>query len=89
MWVNNEKNQLCIKYWTDLELNVLEEDYNFYCSICIDKLISFQRQTGEEYIIENILNCLRLFNLEGIDIHTEKEIKMLNIVISRAIGNDA
>ena len=88
LWVHSYKGISCIKYWTDEDLEYLDEDENFYCCTCIDKLLVFQRSTGEDSSIENIVNCLHSFNLDGITIRTREEIKLMNVIIGRALGED-
>ena len=63
----------------------MSKDDKFYCCICIDKLIAFQRSTREDCSIHNILNFLHSLNLEGINIREREEIDLMNIIISRAL----
>jgi len=41
----------------------------------------------EECTINVLLNYLRSFNLEGVGVKEEKEIEILHIVLSEALGN--
>ena len=86
--VHSHKGTSCVKHWTDEDLEDLDKDDNFYCCTCIDKLLAFQRSTGEDSSIENVMNCLRSFNLDGITIRTREEIELMTVIIGRALGED-
>ena len=89
LWIHSHEGTTCLKHWTENELNDLSEEDNFYCCTCIDKLLAFQRSTGEESAIENIINCLRSFNLKDVTIWSRKEIELLHVIIGRALGDDS
>ena len=55
--------------------------------VCIDTLISYQKSRNEECNIDNLLNCLRSFNLEDIEVRDEEEIEILNIVLCEALDS--
>ena len=83
LWVHCDEDSDCLKYWEDIDVTTMET--NFYCSVCLDKLVSFQRSIGEVCCIDSIINCLHSFNLEGVDIKNEEELEILNIVIGNLI----
>ena len=82
LWAHCEDGILRRKYWENIDINSIEdnENVNYYCPICINTLISFQKGTREECNIDSLLNCLRSFNIEGFEIKCEEEIEILNIV---------
>ena len=89
LWVHCDDNILCRKYWSNIEIESIEdnENVNYYCPICIDSLIAFHKGTREYTDIDSLLNCLRSFNIEGVDIKNYEEIEILKIVLSEALGN--
>ena len=48
-------------------------------------LASYQKSSGVECTIEIVMNCLRSFNLEGVDVRNTEEIEILNVDIGKAI----
>ena len=44
--------------------------------------------TDEACNIDSVLNCLRIFNLENIEIRNKEEIKILHVVIDNIINNN-
>lgn len=89
LWVHYDDDQPCRKYWQDIDIDTIEdnESVNYYCSACIDTLISYQKSMKEECTINVLLNYLRSFNLEGVGVKEEEEIEILHIVLSEALGN--
>ena len=89
LWVHSSNDSQCLKYWKDIDVNLIEddEDMHYYFPMCIDTLISYQKSTKEECNVDNLLNCLRSFNLEGVEIKDEVEINIIRVVLSEALGN--
>ena len=89
LWVHSSNDSQCLKYWKDIDVNLIEddEDMHYYCPMCIDTLISYQKSTKEEFNVDNLLNCLRSFDLEGVEIKDEVEINIIRVVLSEALGN--
>ena len=79
-----DEDEACIKYWDKIDIKIIKDNkcINYYCSIFIDTLISFQKLLREECNIHTLLNCLRSLNLEGVEVKDEKEIEILNTVLS-------
>ena len=79
---------MCRKYWENIDIDSIKDNknINYYCPICIDTLISFQKGTREECNIDSLLNCLHSFNIEGVEIKDEEESEILSIVLSEALG---
>lgn len=88
LWVHCEDGVSCRKYWENIDIDSIEdkENINCYCPACIDALISFHKGTREECNIDSLLNCLRSFNIEGVEIKDEEEIEILSIVLNEALG---
>ena len=89
LWVHCDGDSQCMKYWKDIDMDMIEdnENINYYCPTCIDTLTSYQKSTKEECNVDNLLTCLRSFNLEGVEIKDAEEIEILNVVLSEALGN--
>jgi len=85
LWVHCHEGSSCLKYWDGIDTE--EMSTNFYCSVCLDILVSYQRSTGEVCCIESIINCLRSFNLEDAEVRDDEEIEILNVVIGNIIQN--
>ena len=89
LWVHCSENSPCLKYWNEVDIDTIEdyEDVNYYCPVCIDTLVSYHKTSGEECNVDNLLNCLRSFNLEGVELKSDVEISVLKVVLSEALGN--
>ena len=76
------------KNWKNIDIESIEdnENINYLCPMCIDTLIAYHKGTREECNIDSLLNCLRSFNIEGVEIKNEEEIEMLSAVLSEALG---
>ena len=79
----------CMKYWKHIGIKAIEgnDNINYYCPVCIVTLISYHKSKKEECTIDILLNCLRSFNLEGVEVKDKEEIEKINIVLSEALGN--
>ena len=79
----------CLKCWKDADVNHIEDDDGIHrcCPARVDTLMSCQKSTKEECNVDNLLDCLRSFNLEGVEIKDEVEIRILRVVLSEALGN--
>ena len=89
LWVHCQAGEPCMKYWSDIDIDEIvdNESMHYYCPACVDTLISYQKTTKEKCTVDSLINCLRSFNLEGVDVKEEEEIEILNIVLSKALGN--
>ena len=56
---------------------------NFYCSVCLDTLILYQRLSIEVYYKNQIL--IVLYCLHYVEVRDNKEIKNLNIILRNII----
>jgi len=88
LWVHCADGSPCLKYWKDIDIDYIEDnkDVNYYCPVCVDALISYQKSTSEDCTLDNLLNCLRSFNLEGVEIKNDAEITIMKVVLSEALG---
>lgn len=69
LWVHCERTK-CRKYRENIDDDAIENNLNInYCRpICINTLILYQKSTKEECNNNNLVNCLRYFNLEGVEV---------------------
>ena len=75
------------KYYQNIDINSIKhnDNINYYCPVCIDVLIFYQKSTNEVCNSNNLINYLQSFNLEDTEVRDEEEIEILNIILSEVL----
>ena len=60
LWTHSQTGEPCIKYWTDIDIDTIEDNNNanYYCQAGINVLMLYQKSTKEKYTVDSLLNYL-------------------------------
>ena len=84
-WIHSQSNSECLTYWDGIDVNGLSLENKFFCSVCINTLITYCKDTFNTFDTIEAINCLKSFNLDEMEELSEENLEILQIVIRNAI----
>ena len=83
--MHSQSNSECLTCWDGIDVNGLSLENKFFCSVCINTLITYCKDAFNTFDTIEAINCLKSFNLDEMEELSEENLEILQIVIRNAI----